>query len=288
MTTDTTADDRPAIRTRTPVLSHVFRRRRRRNTDGATDPAGARLRWEIGALIVGIGIWELIGRGDPQLIPPADQVWSAGAGFARSGALWREFGVTLRDLLIGFAVSMVAGVLIGLAMGLNRRVGRIADMYLNWMLAAPEVALIPFYIVVFGYSSTARLLVIVIFALPVIGQRTVEGVLNVPMPMRDMASSFEVTPWHRVVKVVLPATLPSIMVAARLGFSRSLLGVVGAGIFIQEFGLGGQIYFYEQNFDLPAMFLYLVAVIVVALVGSRLIQWLDHRVTRWNAGPVTI
>jgi NitT/TauT family transport system permease protein len=250
----------------------------------AEDSAGARLRWEVGALIVGLLIWEAVGRGYPHLIPPVSQVWTAAVRYAKSGELWIQLGVTLRELFIGYAATMIAGVILGLLMGLSRRVGRIADMYLNAMLSAPEIALIPFFIVVFGYSDIAQLVVVMVFALPVIAQRTVEGVLNVPQELLQMSRSFEAGRLRTLARVVLPASLPSIMVAARLGFARALLGVVAAGIFIQEFGLGGQIYFYEQDFDLPSMFTYLLLVVIVALAGARGIQWLEQRITHWNTG----
>jgi NitT/TauT family transport system permease protein len=261
-----------------------LRRSRRSSQDSVKDSAGARLRWEIGALIVGIGVWEAVGKGYPHLIPPVGQVWSAAVGYSESGALWSQLGDTLRELLIGYAATMVAGVLLGVFMGLSRTAGRIADMYLNWMLSAPEIALIPFFIVVFGFSSLTQLVVVMVFALPVIAQRTVDGVLNVPKDLVEMSRSFEAGRLRTIVHVVLPASLPSIMVAARLGFARALLGVVAAGIFVQEFGLGGQIYFYEQNFDLPSMFTYLVAVVILALAASRGLQWLERRVTHWSSG----
>lgn len=256
--------------------------RLRRLGRGGADSAGQRLRWEVAALLAGVAIWEVVGRRYPALVPPASKVWSAGVGFGKTGQLWSELGVTLRDLFIGYAITMVIGVVLGVLMGLSWRAGRIADMYLNWMLSAPEIALIPFFIVVFGFGSTARMFAIAVFALPVIAQRTVEGVLHVPKELIEMSHSFELGRLARITRVILPASLPSIMVAARLGFARALLGVVAAGIFIQEFGLGGQIYFYQQNFDLPSMFVYLVLIIVLALAASRGIQWLDHRLTRWN------
>jgi ABC-type nitrate/sulfonate/bicarbonate transport system permease component len=255
-----------------------------RSRSSAEDPAGLRLRWEVGALIAGLLIWEAVGRGYPHLIPPVTQVWSALEQYAKSGALWSQLGDSLRELLIGYVVTMAVGVALGLVMGLSRSAARIADMYLNMMLSAPEIALIPFFIVVFGFSGTAQLVVVMVFALPVIAQRTVEGVVNVPRELVQMARSFEAGWLRTLARVILPASLPSIMVAARLGFARALLGVIAGGIFIQEFGLGGQIYNYEQNFDLPSMFTYLLLVVIVALAGARGIQWVDRRVTHWNQG----
>lgn len=260
-------------------------RRRRRPVDrGVRDSAGRRLRWEVAALLVGVGVWEAVGKGYPLLLASPDQVWSAGVRLAQTGTLWHEFAVTLETLFIGFAVAMAVGVPLGLAMGLSRAVARIAGMYVYWMLSTPEIALIPLIIVILGYGPVARFVVILIFALPVIAARTMEGVVSVPAVLHDMARSFQASGWHRLTRVIVPGALPSLMVATRLGFARSLLGVVSAGILMEAFGLGGQVYFYQQNFDLAAMLLYLVAVILVGLAGTSAIQWVDRRVTRWNTG----
>lgn len=260
------------------------RRRQRAADRKGRDPAGMRLRWEVGTLVVGVGIWELVGRTHPLLLATPGQVWAAGKKLSASGALWHELWVTLAFLLIGFAVAMVAGVLLGLLMGLSRAVARIAGMYLYWMLSAPEAALIPFIVVLLGYGTVARFVVVLLFALPVIANRTMEGVVSIPRGVLDMSRSFEVSGWRRFTRVIVPAALPAIMISARLGLARSLLGVITGGILMEQFGLGGQIFFYQQAFQLAPMLLYLLSVIVLGLVLTNLIQLLDHRVMRWRTG----
>lgn len=262
---------------------------RRQHTAGRRggDPAGMRLRWEVGALVVGVGIWELVGGTHPLLLATPGQVWSAGVKLSSSGALWRELWVTLAFLLIGFAVAMAAGVLLGLLMGLSRAVARIAGMYLYWMLSAPEAALIPFIVVLLGYGTVARFVVVLLFALPVIANQTMEGVVSIPAGVLDMSRSFEVSGWRRLTRVIVPGALPAVMIAARLGLARSLLGVITGGILMEQFGLGGQIFFYQQAFQLAPMLLYLLTVIVLGLVLTRLIQLLDHRIMRWRTGIAT-
>lgn len=269
--------------------SSALRSRRRRGRSSARagraaeDPAATRLWWELAALAVGVGIWEAVGKGYPLEVAPPTKVWSAGVNLAGTGELGSQVAVTLRDLFIGFAAAMVAGVLLALLMGMSRMASHIADMYLYWLLSVPEIALIPFIVVLLGYSAVARFVVILVFAVPVITQQVIEGVRGIPPNLLNMSTSFEVTGWRRLTRVVVPAALPSIMVATRLGFARSILGVVSAGIFMELFGLGGKIYFYQQQFEVADMLLYLVVVIALGVIGTRLIQWLDRRVTHWTS-----
>lgn len=237
---------------------------------------------EICSLLAGLVVWELVSRSQPHLLPSVQRIASAARREGASGELWSEVGVTMRDLGVGLVISLSAGLVLGVAAGMSAAVAKAANMYLGWMLAVPEVAMIPFFVAALGYGYTTRLVVVIVFSLPVVVQRVLLGVQRVPRALGDMARSFEVSRSQYIKKVMLPAALPSIMVGVRLGFSRAMLGIVASGIFIQLFGLGGQVYLYEQNFDLARMFLYLLVIIVISLLVTRVIQRIDRMVTHWN------
>lgn len=237
---------------------------------------------ELSSLVAGLAIWQGVSVSQPHLLPGLQHIASAARQEAGSGELWSQIGVTMRDLGVGLAISLVVGIALGVATGMSAAVAKAANMYLGWMLAVPEVAMIPFFVAALGYGYTTRITVVIVFSLPVIVQRVLLGVRRVPRPLADMARSFEVSRAQYIRKVMLPAALPSTMVGIRLGFSRAMLGIVAYGILIQLFGLGGRVYFYQQNFEFPQMFLYLLVIIVISLFITRLIQRIDRIVTHWN------
>lgn len=237
---------------------------------------------EICSLVAGLVVWVFVSHSQPHLLPSLQRIALAARQEGGSGELWSEIAVTMRDLGVGLAVSIAAGLVLGVAMGMSAAVAKAANMYLGWMLAVPEVAMIPFFVAALGYGYTTRVVVVIVFSLPVVVQRVLLGVQRVPRALKDMARSFEASRSQYIKKVMLPAALPSIMVGIRLGFSRAMLGIVASGILIQLFGLGGRVYLYQQNFELARMFLYLLVIIVISLLITRLIQRIDRMVTHWN------
>lgn len=257
------------------------RRRHRSSTLGRAD-ALVKPALQLAALTVGVIVWQLVGTAQPHLVAPFSTVALTAGQMARSGSIWSPIGQTLGELLLGYLLALMVGIPLGIAMALNRDVEKAADMYLGWLLAIPELAMIPFFIIALGVGLAAQLAVVVAFALPVIVQNTLAGMMSAQPSVLEMARSFELDRSQVVTKVLVPGALPMIMVGARMGLGRSLLGVIGAGFFIQLFGLGGMIYYYETTFDLGAMFLSILLVVMVAFASSIAVQEIDRRLTFWK------
>lgn len=234
------------------------------------------------SLLAGAIVWQLVGTLNPHLMAPLTSVLASGVSLAHGGQFWGPVGVTVLDMFIGFAFAFVVGLPLGVGMGLNATTHRIADMYLNWMLSIPEVALIPFFMIAFGLGFGARMAVIFVFALPVIVQNTLAGIVGVSPNLTEMARSFEVGTRAMILKVLVPAALPMILTGARMGLARSLLGIIAAGFFIQLLGLGGQIFYFENTFQLGHMFFAIFMVIVISLLVQSGMERLNARLTHWN------
>lgn len=257
------------------------RRRHRSSTSPAADTL-VKPALQVAALAIGVIVWQLVGFAKPHLVAPFSTVAVTAGQLARSGSIWGPVGQTLGELLLGYLLALAVGIPLGIAMALNRAVEKAADMYLGWLLAIPELAMIPFFIIAFGVGLAAQLAVVVAFALPVIVQNTLAGVVSAQPSVLEMASSFELNRRQVVTKVLVPGALPMILVGARMGLARSLLGVIGAGFFIQLFGLGGMIYYAETTFDLGAMFLSILLVVIIAFAASLAVQAIDRRLTFWK------
>ena len=141
--------------------------------------------------MVGAIVWEIIGVTHPRLLPTvsslATTTWRDATG--GNGQLWSAVGGTMLDVAIGFSVAMVLGVALGVLMGASQVASRIANMYLYWLLAVPEIAMVPFYIILFGFGAEARLVIVFFFAIPVVTQRVLIGVNGVSRSLTNMAAS---------------------------------------------------------------------------------------------------
>lgn len=237
--------------------------------------------WRSGSVLAGLILWQVVGSLRPHVLAPPADVVRAAITASSNGELWRETSASLIDLLLGLAIAVGVGVPIGVLMASHARLRATANMYLYWLFALPEVALIPFYIVALGYGRQARLFVIVLFALPVITQRALLGAAEVPETLLEMGRTFELSQARIFRRIVLPWAFPSMATGIRLGFLRALIGVVAAGIFAQLFGLGGRIWLAEQNYETSTMYMYIATVALLGLVGNGLIGLLDRRANWW-------
>lgn len=243
--------------------------------------------YEVAALLCGVVVWQIMGMLNPHLVASFTRVLGGGLKLAQKGVLWTDVQVTVVDMLVGFLGAVLIGVPLGCLMGLNQGVNRIAEMYLNWLLAVPEVAFIPFFVILFGLGVESRLMVVFVFALPVIVQNTRAGIVSVSTSLVEMGISFEVPRWDQVVKIFLPGSLPLMLEGIRMGLGRSLMGVVAAGFFIQMAGLGGMVYLFQNNFQLGRMFFGVLCIVIVGLLASRAIQAVNRRLTRWKKDLTT-
>ena len=237
---------------------------------------------QVAALLLGIVVWQLVGEAKPRIVAPFTTVVMSGISLGHDGQLVSILGSTVGEMLLGYLVALVVGIPLAIAMALNKGVERSADMYVGWLLAIPEIALIPFFIVALGVDLAAQLAVVVAFVLPVVVKNTLAGLVSIDASLLEMAASYEANKLQVVFKLLLPGALPMIMVGARMGLGRALLGVIGAGFFVQVFGLGGLIYLSQTTFNLGAMFFGILMVMILAMAASISLQAVDRRFTFWN------
>lgn len=237
------------------------------------------------AIVAGLAIWECVGLAVPKLVPSvqslAAHLWHDTVAPSHLFPLWPTIGATLLDVLFGYVVALAVGISIGVIMGSSRTAERIIDMYLYWALAIPELALVPLYVVLFGFGTTSRIMLILTFAVPVIAQRTAVGVKNAAT-YHEMATSFECRTGSLIRRVIVPAALPSVLVGARLGYGRSMLAVIAAGFLFKLFGIGGSLFVLEEKFLTAQVFVYLGTLMVINISILQLIRWAERRLTHWT------
>jgi len=136
-------------------------------------------------------IWEIAGRsGNAHLLPPLSRVISVWWELLISGQLFQAIGVSFQALAIGFFVSVLFGVPLGLLMGRYRRLESFLEIYMTAMLAVPMISFIPFLVIAFGLGLHSRVWIVFLFAFVIIAINTTAGVRNVDPTLTEMARSF--------------------------------------------------------------------------------------------------
>ncbi|MCC2096101.1 MAG: ABC transporter permease [Hyphomicrobiales bacterium] len=195
-----------------------------------------------------------------------------------STELWAASWSTLSAVLLGLAVSLVAGLLIGVAMGRQPWVNRMAEIWVNSFYAMPMVAVLPVLTMWFGYSSGARFAIIVFAALFSIILNVADGVRNVPREYLEVARSFRAGPRDIWFGISLFASLPYLIAGIRLAIGRGLVGAVLAEIYASVSGIG---FYILSNARALEQDVAMCAVLILAAFGIGLDAIMGWMLRRW-------
>ena len=228
--------------------------------------------------------WEIAGRtGNARLLPPISKVLSAWFDLLVSGQLFQALGVSLQALTIGFVLSVLFAVPLGLLMGRYRRLEAFLDIYMTALLTVPMISFIPFLVIAFGLGLHSRVWIVFLFAFVIIAINTTAGVRNVDPTLTEMAKSFGAKESELFLKIILPAALPMIMAGIRLGMGRAVLGMVTSEMILAVVGFGAMLMTFSASFNSAALFATILTIVLLAVALLALIQNLDRRLTPWRA-----
>jgi NitT/TauT family transport system permease protein len=236
-------------------------------------------------------LWQLIAPLIPSRILPmpadvAREMWE----LLLDGTVAEAFSISLSRLALGFALALLAGSAIGLAMGMSPRIEALLHDFVVVGLTFPYLIWGLLVAIWVGFEGQGPIIVVFIAALPYVAINTSEGVRDVSKELRDMAAAYDV-PNGRVVRhLVLPSLMPFFFASLRYGLANGWKGLVLAEVFASQSGAGYQIVEFRDygNFEGVvgfAIFFAAFSIVVERLVFGRL----SRRVFRWrptSAGPV--
>jgi NitT/TauT family transport system permease protein len=236
----------------------------------------------LSLITVGL-VWEAVGRTqNPHLLPPLSRVLTTWIELLLSGQLFQALGVSLQALVLGFLLSVLFGVPLGLLMGRYRRLESFLNIYMTALLTVPMISFIPFLVIAFGLGLHSRVWIVFLFAFVIIVINTTAGVRNVDPTFMEMARSFGAREGELFVKVVLPAALPMIMAGIRLGMGRAVLGMVTSEMILAVVGFGAMLMTFGASFNSPALFATLLTIILLSVALLALVQYVDRRLSPWR------
>lgn len=237
------------------------------------------------ALILILSAWEFLVRisdVDPTLFVPPTRIVRAIPRVVTGELFVPSLGETLRLLALGFAISAVLGVSIGLITGRFKLLDRSLSPWISALYSAPLPAIVPIITAAVGYALGAKLIIVVVIGVFPILINTFQGVSETDQNLIEVARSFRTSELQIWRGVVLPYALPYILVGLRLGVIRCLIGTVIAELYTSPGGLGYMILIFSRRFDMSSM---LVPVLTLTLLGLSLIaavNLLERRFTPWR------
>jgi NitT/TauT family transport system permease protein len=196
-------------------------------------------------------------------------------------AVLSAFAISNQALVLGFAIATVVGIPLGLLIARFRAAEEYVDPYLSILLVTPMAALIPILIMSLGIGLASRVVLVVVFAIPVVILNSRAGIRSVDPSLIEMSTSYGASERQIWREILLPGALPAIMTGVRLGLGRAITGMVIVELLMVAVGVGSLILFYRGMLE-PAL-LYGVVVLIVfeALILVSIVRLVERRVAPW-------
>lgn len=256
-------------------------------TNGA--PSRAFLSSATGMLVLnivsvgaGLLIWQLITAQGLVGLPTPTEVASQALIQAENGQLLGDALASLGRVLTGFALGVAVAVPVGFLMGWYRVARGFIEPYVQFFRTIPPLAIIPLAIVTMGIEETPKIFVIFLAAFLSSVVATYQGVISVDRTLINAARVLGAGDFTIFRRVVIPASTPYIMVGVRVGLGSSWATVVAAELIAAQSGLGFRMQQAQLYYDLPTIFVSLIAIGVLGLVMDRIVMAADKFLTAWQ------
>lgn len=238
----------------------------------------------LSAAAVALGLaawWAVTARGVAGLPGPAE-VAERAAELMRSGQLFSDMGASLARVLAGFVLGAAVAVPVGFLMGWYPTARGLIDPYVQFFRMIPPLAIIPLAIVTMGIGETPKVFVIFLASFLSSVVAVYGGVVSVDKTLISAARVLGARDGTIFLRVIVPASLPFILVGFRIGLGSSWATVVAAELIAAQSGLGFRMQQAQLYYELPTIFVSLIAIGVVGLAMDRAIGAADRRLTSWQ------
>ncbi|MBI3827634.1 MAG: ABC transporter permease subunit [Candidatus Rokubacteria bacterium] len=244
----------------------------------------AGIRWlQLGSVLAMLGVWEVVARAgwvDPLFVPAPSAVLG---GFAAIGpAALAGLADTLTKTAIAYALSVLLGVAAGLVLGSLPRVSAALNPFVVALYGIPKILVLPWILLLLGFGTVPAIVYGTLHGFFPILVLVSGAVRDVDRHLLTVARAFGARPWQLYLKVILPAIVPSVLAAMRLGIVFCLLGVLVVEMFAGVRGIGHVLGSLANGFQAAPLF---AATALVSAASIAIVLGLDaanERLSRWR------
>jgi NitT/TauT family transport system permease protein len=231
-----------------------------------------------------LALWEIFGaKVDPSLFTTPSKIVHAALGMIGSGELWEYLEPSLVVLVIGLALASVVGIAVGLILARFWVIDVAFGVYITFLYSLPSVALVPLIVLWAGFDTSAKVIILFLFAFFPMVINTYQGVKNVDHKLIEVGRSFRCTERQLWVNIVLPGALPFIVTGLRLAVGRGLIGMVLADLYTAISGIGYLIVRSASTYEVDKMFVPIVTLGLLGVSLTALLRVLEVQVAPWTA-----
>jgi NitT/TauT family transport system permease protein len=191
-------------------------------------------------------------------------------------------GVTLVELVIAFALSVVFGMAIGVLIGLTNIGRRSLYPVVLMVYGIPQAILLPLFVLAFGLGPASKIAFGFSHGIFPVIVNTLAGMRNVSPLLIGGAAAMGATRAQQVRYVIFPHMVTTVFAGLRLAMTLTLLGVILAELFVSQGGIGYFTLAYSETFKPDALMALVLTLALMAIALNELVRLVEARFSRWK------
>ncbi|MEO1210126.1 MAG: ABC transporter permease [Cyanobacteria bacterium J06638_20] len=234
------------------------------------------------AIAVCLVLWEIVVKafGIPEFVLPAPSAIFATIG-EWGDVVWKNSLVTLQTTLIGFAIALVTGLLLGFLIGYSKVAYTTLYPILVGFNTIPKVAIVPLLAIWFGIGTIPAVVTAFLLAFFTIAVNVSLGLATVEPEMRDVLKSLGASQFELFQKVGFPHSLPYLFASLKIAISQAFIGSVISETVASNRGIGYLIVSATASFDIDLAFLCLFALGLMGIALYAICAAIEQRTVHW-------
>lgn len=243
----------------------------------------ASILWQAWLPIALVVLWFAASAGSTSPFwPPLAKIFESMGAWAVSGSMWADLAFSFGNYFAALAISLVVGLAGGVVIGLMPRVAAVLDPYLDILRSLPVVVFVPVVILVMGIGAAPKVFLIALACVWPILLHCIEGVRSIQPSVFETTRAYRIPLALRIRKVVLPGSLPQIVVGVRLAITVGLVMLVVSEMYGASYGVGYFILDSSQKFRLADAWAGTILVGVIGWAITAVYAVVEHRLLAWH------
>lgn len=238
-------------------------------------------------LVLVVGLWQLaasLAWMPSQVLPAPSRVAQAFAEMVRAGDLQANVEVSLYRIGVGALIGVTMGLAYGVWLGCSATARAYLEPISRALFAVPSLGWIPILILVFGIDESLKVLIVAKAVLVPVVIATAKGIRDIPERYVEVARVMRLSRTTRLLKLTLPASLPTIVSGLRLGLSHAFIALIVVEMLAATEGLGYMMVWGRKLFQLDIVMASMIVVGVAGFALDRGLKALERFIMRWKPG----
>jgi len=241
-------------------------------------------------LAVFLGIWEGYVRifdVSSFILPPPSSIAVSLVDLLSQPGTWYHTWITVYETVVGFAIAAVIGISGGAILGKVRWLEQALNPLIIATQVVPKIALVPLFVVWFGFGLTSKIVVAAVLAFFPILTNTLLGVKSVDLGHRDVMRSLNASRWQTFRSLELPSALPYILTGMEIGVVLAIIGAVVGEYLGGNDGLGAMAVAKMNAYETNGLFAVIIHLTVIGFLFYILVVGARRLVIPWHESVMT-